>query len=292
MAVDTGIACGPATHSTAGVPGSHCGSSSMPGSVPRPMELSYDRSGSGETVVLIHGVGSFWQAWKPVVTAIRGERDVIGIDLPGFGASPTLPIGVVPTAPALADAVADFLSGLGAEKPVVAGNSLGGWVALELARRGRARAMVAVPPAGFGNRIEAQVARAQLRASWRGAQLPGLVEPLIRRPRGRVLTQRNIIGKPKQIPAAEAIAAARNLAASAGFDGTVNTIARQRFSGGEEVAVPVALVWGTRDMILYPWQAKRALKELPRARLARLPGAGHVPMWDAPEAIARELLAA
>ena len=54
--------------------------------------------------------------------------------------------------------------------------------------------------------------------------------------------------------------------------------------------MPVTLVWGTRDMILFPWQAKRALRELPRARLLPLPGAGHVPMWDEPDAIARELL--
>jgi pimeloyl-ACP methyl ester carboxylesterase len=58
------------------------------------------------------------------------------------------------------------------------------------------------------------------------------------------------------------------------------------------VRVPVTLVWGTRDGILFPWQAKRALRELPDARLVPLPGAGHVPTWDDPDAIVRELLAA
>jgi pimeloyl-ACP methyl ester carboxylesterase len=244
-------------------------------------------------VVLIHGVGSFWQAWKPVIDAMRGQRDVIALDLPGFGGSPTLPIGVEPNAQALAGAVADFLGSLGVERPVVGGNSLGGWVALELARLGRARAVVGVSPAGFANRVERVTARAQLRAAWRGAvQMPGVTEQLLRRPRGRVLALGNLSGKPVRTPAAEAIAATRNLAASAGFDGTVNTITKDRFTGGDEIGVPVTLVWGTRDMILFPWQAKRALKELPRARLVPLPGAGHVPMWDDPETIARELLAA
>src|SRR3954466_11362232 len=121
------------------------------------MQLSHQRSGSGESVVLIHGVGSFGQAWKPVIEAMHGERDVIALDLPGFGGSPTLPIGAVPDARALADAVADFLSELDLERPVVGGNSLGGWVELELARRGRARAVVGVSPAGFASPLESKL---------------------------------------------------------------------------------------------------------------------------------------
>jgi pimeloyl-ACP methyl ester carboxylesterase len=256
------------------------------------VKLNHHRSGSGEPLVLIHGVGSQWQIWKPVIAAMGGVRDVIAIDLPGFGDSPTLPIGVIPDARALASAVADFLDSLGVDRPVVGGNSLGGWVALELAARGRARAVVGVSPAGFATRLESAAARAQLRASWRGARLPRVSEPLLRRPRGRVLAYAGLMGRPEQLPVAEAIAATRNLAASPGFDGTVNTITRDRFTRGNEVGVPVTLVWGTRDMILFPWQSKRALRELPRARLVPLPGAGHVPTWDDPEAIARELLSA
>src|SRR3954454_259025 len=188
------------------------------------MQLSHQRSGSGETVVLIHGVGSFWQAWKPVIEAVRGERDVIALDLPGFGGSPTLPIGVEPNARGLADAVADFLLSLGVEKPVVGGNSLGGWVGLELARRGHARSVVGVSPAGFATPLESALARFQLRNAWHGAKRPAIGEPLLRRPRGRVLALGNVIGKPAQTPAAEAIAATRNLAASPGFDATVNVI--------------------------------------------------------------------
>lgn len=256
------------------------------------MELNHHRSGSGEPVVLIHGVGSQWQIWKPVIAAMGGARDVIAIDLPGFGDSPTLPIGVIPDARALASAVAAFLDSLGVDRPVVGGNSLGGWVALELAARGRARAVVGVSPAGFATRLESAAARAQLRASWHGARLRRVTEPLLRRPRGRALAYAGLMGRPEQLPAAEAIAATRNLAASPGFDGTVNTITRDRFTRGEEVGAPVTLLWGTRDMILFPWQAKRALRELPRARLVPLPGAGHVPTWDDPETIARELLRA
>jgi pimeloyl-ACP methyl ester carboxylesterase len=152
---------------------------------------------------------------------------------------------------------------------------------------------VGVSPAGFAAPLESKLARAQLRAAWQSAvRTPALTEQLLRRPRGRALAFANIAGHPDRTPPAEAIAATRNLAASPGFDGTVNVITKDRLRDGEEIGVPVTLVWGTRDMILFPWQAKRALRELPRARLVPLPGAGHVPMWDEPEAIARELLSA
>jgi pimeloyl-ACP methyl ester carboxylesterase len=256
------------------------------------VQLSHHRGGSGDPVVLIHGVGSHWQVWKPVLAALEREREVIALDLPGFGGSPTLPVGVVPHAVALADAVASFLDELGIERPVIGGNSLGGWVALELAARGRAKAVVALSPAGFASPWEAVLGRWQLLASWRGAQMPHLNEPLLRRPRGRVLTLGGLMGRPMQVPVADAIAATRNLAASPAFEGTVQTLSRDRFRAAARVNVPVTLVWGTRDVILFPWQGKRALRELPDARLVPLPGGGHVPTWDDPETIARELLAA
>jgi pimeloyl-ACP methyl ester carboxylesterase len=256
------------------------------------MELSHHRAGSGEPLVLIHGVGSHWQMWKPVLPALERERDVIAVDLPGFGDSPTLPIGVVPDARALADAVASFLDGLEVERPVVGGNSLGGWVALELAKLGRARAVVGVSPAGFASSWEQAVARTHLHSSWRAAHMPAVTEPLLRRPRGRALAFAGLMGRPRLVPPAEALADTRNLASSPGFESTLHTITRDRFSGGEQVDVPVTLVWGTRDYVLFPWQVKRALRELPNARHVPLPGAGHVPTWDDPEAIARELLAA
>ena len=257
------------------------------------MELSHHRAGSGDPVVLIHGVGSQWQVWEPVIEAVAREREVIALDLPGFGGSPTLPIGVVPGARALADAVASFLDGLGIERPVLGGNSLGGWIALELAARGRAKSVVGVSPAGFATPWESAVARVNLNASARAVRkMPELTEWLARRPRGRVLAFGGLVGSPARMPARAAIGASRNLARSPGFDATMAVITRERFSRAAEVAVPVALLWGTRDYVLFPWQARRALRELPRARHVPLHGAGHVPMTDDPDAIVRELLAA
>jgi pimeloyl-ACP methyl ester carboxylesterase len=256
------------------------------------VHLAHHRGGDGEPVVLIHGVGSQWQVWEPVLPALERERDVIAVDLPGFGDSPSLPIGVVPNAKALADAVAGFMDDLGLERPVIGGNSLGGWVALELAARGRARSVVAVSPAGFAEGLENAAGRFQLMSAWRGARMSGVTEWMVRRPRGRVIAYGSMIGNPRAVPMPAALAASKNLAKSVSFENTVATLTRDRFRNAAAVDVPVTLVWGTRDLVLFPWQAKRALRELPNARLVPLPGAGHVPTWDDPDTIVREVLSA
>ena len=94
--------------------------------------LAYTRSGSGAPLVLLHGIGLNRQSWNPVVPALAQQFDVIAVDLPGFGDSALAsPAQAGPRA--LAEAVAGLLAELGVTTPHLAGNSLGGWVALELA---------------------------------------------------------------------------------------------------------------------------------------------------------------
>src|SRR3954449_5289051 len=117
--------------------------------LPAAMGLTQHRAGRGEALVLLHGLGLTWLCWKPVLPALEAVHDVVALDLPGFGASPALDDGRRPTVGALADAVEAELDRLGLDAPHLAGNSLGGWIALELARRGRARTVVALAPAGL-----------------------------------------------------------------------------------------------------------------------------------------------
>src|ERR1044071_2049315 len=105
------------------------------------------RSGAGSRYVLIHGLGGEGCVWEPVLPGLEPHHEVIAVDLPGFGRSRPLPGGVTPTPRALAEAVAELLDELGIETAHLAGNSLGGWVALELALLGRARSVVGVCPA-------------------------------------------------------------------------------------------------------------------------------------------------
>ncbi len=110
------------------------------------MELNYHRAGAGEPLVLLHGIGSRWQIWEPVIGALAAEREVIALDLPGFGASPMPPTGTPAGIGSLTELVSEFIDQIGLERPHVAGNSLGGWLALELAKRGNVRSATGLSP--------------------------------------------------------------------------------------------------------------------------------------------------
>jgi pimeloyl-ACP methyl ester carboxylesterase len=133
--------------------------------------LNYHRQGTGEPLLLAHGIGSRWQVWLPVLERLAAERDVIAVDLPGFGASPPSPPGTPSGIASLTDALEGFLDDLGIDTAHVGGNSLGGSAALELAKRGRTRSATVLSPAGFYNDREWAFARTSLRLSVRIARL-------------------------------------------------------------------------------------------------------------------------
>ena len=110
------------------------------------------RRGAGPPLVLLHGIGGEACVWDPVIDALAAHHDVLALDLPGFGRSAPLPDGVAPTPEALAAAVARRLQAEGLSDAHVAGNSLGGWIALELAKAGHARSVTGLCPAGLWGR--------------------------------------------------------------------------------------------------------------------------------------------
>ena len=116
---------------------------------PAGARLAYDRTGQGEPLVLLHGQGFSRRCWDPVVEALAAHRDVIAVDLPGHGESPRQPKGAGNAPRDLAVAVGELLDQLGLPTAHVAGNSSGGWVALELGRLQRARTVTALDPAGL-----------------------------------------------------------------------------------------------------------------------------------------------
>jgi pimeloyl-ACP methyl ester carboxylesterase len=111
--------------------------------------LACTRSGAGAPLVLLHGLGSSRQAWNPVIPALAARFDVIAVDLPGFGDSNPVAARTEPTPAVLAAAVAGLLDELGVTAPHLAGNSLGGWVALELAATRPAASLTLLSPAGL-----------------------------------------------------------------------------------------------------------------------------------------------
>lgn len=257
------------------------------------MTLAQHRQGSGPPLVLIHGIGSQWQMWAPVLDLVSGDRDVVAIDLPGFGDSAPLPAGTRPTARVLAEAVASHLDELGLDRPHVAGNSLGGWIALELARLGRVASATALSPAGFWNEPERIYGYVLLRMSRAGARNLAPVAPtLVSRPRSRALLMGHVGAHPTRISPPEALQGLENMATSPGWDATLEAVINDSFEDGSAIEAPLTIAWGDKDRLLFPWQAKRAAARIPQARMVELHDCGHVPTWDDPEQVAEVLLEA
>ena len=255
------------------------------------MQLSHQRLGTGPPLVLIHGIGSRWQVWEPVLYRLAADRDVVALDLPGFGASPMPPPGTPPGAGSLTQLVSEFLDELGLERPHVAGNSLGGWLSLELAKRGHAASATGLSPGGFLNRPETVFAQASLLIAFRLAQLLApRADRLLSRPGARKLALGQFVARPERMTPAEAVGDLRGLAGAAWFEPTLRAIAAEHFTDGARIDAPVTIAWGEKDRLLLPHQAGRAAREIPRARFLTLAGCGHVPMYDDPDQVARVLL--
>ena len=255
------------------------------------MSLAHVRRGSGPPLVLIHGIGSHWQMWQPVLDRLTREREVVALDLPGFGDSDEY--RARPTVEALADAVGEFLDGIGVGGAHVAGNSLGGGVALQMARAGTVRSACLVSPAGFINDREGIYARAVLMESRRVAKLAAdHAELLCDGPVRRTLAFSHLVARPWRVPPPTPRARCATSARCPGFEITFEAIEDFRWSGPEP-SCPMTVAWGDKDRVLiYSRQSARAQRRLPSARHVTLTGCGHVPTWDDPEQVARVLLEA
>ncbi|MFF8319750.1 alpha/beta fold hydrolase [Streptomyces bobili] len=257
----------------------------------RPVTVSYARVGRGEPLLLLHGIGHHRQAWDPVVDILATERDVITVDLPGFGASPSLPDGLTYDLATTTAVFSAFCETLELDRPHVGGNSLGGLLALELGREKRVRSVTALSPAGFWSEAERRYAFGVLltmRQLSRRMPLP-LVERLSRSAAGRTALTSTIYARPARRSPEAVVAETLALAGATGFDQTLRSGAAVRFTD-DIPGIPVTVAWGSRDMLLVRRQGVRAKQIIPRARLVRLPGCGHCPMNDDPALVARVLL--
>ena len=147
--------------------------------------LAFTRRGAGAPLILLHGLGSSRQAWDPVIPALAQGFDVVAVDLPGFGESRTLSPQLEPQPSALAAAVDGLLVDLGIEAPHIVGNSLGGWVALELAHRRRVASLTLLSPAGLWGGRTPRYNRVTLRASRWLARHGRSLSPLLESRAGR-----------------------------------------------------------------------------------------------------------
>lgn len=253
--------------------------------------LACERHGSGDPLVLVHGVTHRRQAWYPVLDELARHREVVLVDLPGHGESPPLVTGGRPVADVLREQFKAFLAEQGLDRPHVAGNSLGGLVALIAGAEGDARSVTALSPAGFW-RTEAQFAYTRqvfLRACALMTRLGPRAELLARTKAGRRVMYGMLCAHPGRVSADQALGDVR------GFRYARPALreilgAAEPFDGEIPLDVPVTIAWAARDFVLPPWQAHVAKAQLPLAEHVMMRGVGHVPMTDDPGFVAKVLL--
>ncbi len=255
------------------------------------MDLHHIRRGAGPPLLLVHGLGGSWRTWEPILDALVAEREVIAVDLPGFGQTP--PLDGDPSIAALADALEAFLESHDLRGVDAAGTSMGARLVLELARRGSVGATVALDPGGFwATRAERRFFGVTIAVSIRLVRLLQPVMPaLTHSPIARTLLFAQFSARPWKLPGDAMLTEMRSYAASPSFDAALRNLARGPGQPGtDHTPGPVVIGWGRRDLVTLPRQAARAQARFPNARLRWFEGSGHFPFLDVPDEATRLIL--
>jgi pimeloyl-ACP methyl ester carboxylesterase len=254
------------------------------------VELNHVRRGTGEPLLLIHGLGGSWRSWGPVLDGLAAEREVIALDLPGHGDTP--PLDGETSIATLADAVEGFMEARDLAGVDVVGNSMGGRLVLELARRGEVGDTVAVDPGGFWEGWERYFFFATIAPSIRLVRaLQPVIETLTGSAVGRTLLLAQLSARPWDLPADVTLEELRSFADSPVFDELVDRLAfGPPQEGADSTPGSVVIGWGRKDRLTLPRQAGRAMERFPDARLYWFDEAGHYPHWDRPEEATRLIL--
>jgi pimeloyl-ACP methyl ester carboxylesterase len=246
--------------------------------------LAHARRGSGPALLLLHGLGAAGAVWEPVLDLLAAERDVVTVDLPGFGASDPLPEGTPATAANMATAVHELCRSLSIERPHLAGNSLGAWTALEGGRQGWAASVTAISPAGLWRAPLGPRSR-----DVRGAakRLRPLISLALRSRRIRRFALQGTFAHPERVPPEAARASILNWIDSPSYDDANFEMRASIFDPAGYPQIPVTIAWGEHDRLVGPPKPERRPAG---ARFLVLPDVGHTPTWDDPELVARVLL--
>jgi len=256
------------------------------------MTLHHVRRGTGSPLLLVHGLGAGLRSWDPIVDQLARQREVIAVDLPGFGATPPL-AGEVSIA-TLSDAVQDFIGEQGLEGVSTVGQSMGARIVLELARRGVGGDTVSLDPGGFWSDGELRIFGATLRPSIALVRvLRGALPFLLGNPVGRTLLLAQLSARPWALSRDTVLPDVRGLVDSPSVGAALDALTKgPKQQGAPAGTVPgrVTIGWGRRDLVTLPRQAPRALELFPDATLHWFEKCGHFPQWDAPDEAARLIL--
>jgi pimeloyl-ACP methyl ester carboxylesterase len=252
------------------------------------------RAGTGTPLLLLHGIGAIWRAWSPVLPYLEPHHEVIVPTLHGHAGGPPLDSQVAPSVQALVDGIEEELDRLGLQKVHIAGNSLGGWIGIELARRGRAQSLVLLSPAGAWRsprrlRVTAHGVRFSLGAL---ARYSSRAEAIAERRLLRWAMLAGQVAHPHQVPPESLVTYIQ----ASGQSPVVEPLLRVLHLNPvgplpADRDYPVRLVWAERDRVLpFKHFGSPMLERLPGAELIRLSDVGHVPMSDDPARVAELIL--
>jgi pimeloyl-ACP methyl ester carboxylesterase len=253
------------------------------------------RAGSGEPVVLLHGFTAAWRIWHPILADLAARYEVIAPTLPGHHGGPSYPTDQPITFERSADAVEALLQELGVGEAHFVGNSMGGGIALELAKRGRARSVVALAPAGGWSRNDGEGPRIgtffakQIRMLER---THAWSERIMRRPATRRLAFREIMRHGELVSPADAAeisqAALHCSISQRAIQALLADEAGLTIGDLDRIACPVLLATPQFDRVLPGSRhAPRYRREIPGVEAIALSGCGHVPTWDDAKLVTR-----
>jgi pimeloyl-ACP methyl ester carboxylesterase len=251
------------------------------------------RGGEGPPLLLLHGFTDTWRTWEPVLPALERRFEVFAPTLAGHAGGPTYGDGEA-SDDAIVTALESSLDELGWEAPAVAGNSLGGFVGLGLAQRGRARSVVAIAPAG-GWMPEDPAIATTIRYFREMAPLVREAAPaaaaIAATPEGRKRATASYASNADHV-SADLVAHLIRGAAACDPEPLLAYAEREGWRlEPERIDCPVRFVWGTKDQLLaLPEAAARYRADFPRAEWIEIEGAGHCPQLDHPTEVA-ELIA-
>jgi pimeloyl-ACP methyl ester carboxylesterase len=246
------------------------------------------RAGSGEPLLLLHGFTGAWHHWRPLLGELVARYEVVAPTLHGHDGGRPLPPGTSMSFDSSADLLEAHLDELGLGAVHVVGNSMGGALALELAKRGRARSVVALAPAGGWTpgdgeapRLSKFFARQRRLTQATSSRMPMLV----RRPGMRRLALRDVMRHGELVSPAEAVQLAESSLRCTVSEEVIEALASERddlmLRELDKIRCPVRLATPQFDRILPPeLHAPRYRREIPGVDALTLAGCGHVPMWD------------
>ena len=251
------------------------------------------RRGAGKPILLIHGLGGSWKSWNPILDQLAAEREVIAVDLPGFGA--TAPLAGEVSMRTLGDALTGFLQAHDLIGIDAVGSSMGARLVLELARRGDVLGgVVSLDPGGFWQGWQRHAFYASIYASIRLVRLLQTAMPFITRhavTRSLLLAQ--FSAHPWRLAPQVCLDEMRSYAAAPSFDELLWQLAygeTQQSAPRGSITAPLVIGWGRYDRVCFRSQAKLAMEMFPDARLHWFKHSGHFPHWDEPHATARMIL--